>query len=344
MEGMEMKVLVTGNLGYNGCPVVELLEKQGHEVVGIDTEYFKSNFMSLANSAPTKQLSCDIREIQEEQLSGIDAVVHLAALSNDALGEIDKSLTDEINFKASVRLAKLAKKAGAIKFIYASSCSVYGISDPSQYATETSPLNPLTAYAKAKINTEKEIEKLHDDHFTIVNMRNATMHGVSPKLRLDLVVNNLVASAYIYDKIKILSDGTPWRPLLSVSDFANFIHLFLKKEKPSHITYNIGFTKENYRILELGNIISQITGAEVDVNKNKTPDERSYRVSFERLESEFGEDPIDDVPSSVKKLKLAYEENGLSEDIFNSSKYFRIRTLKELINNGSLNHELKWAK
>jgi len=262
-------------------------------------------------------------------------------LSNDALGELDPKLTKDINEEASINLAKLCKKNNVKKFIYASSCSVYGIQDPKESAAENSPLKPLTAYAKAKLGTEMELIKMHSPEFKVIIMRNATMHGISPKLRLDLVLNNLTACAHIFKKVKILSDGSPWRPLLSITDFANIILLFLEND-PKDIIYNIGFDEENFQIKDLGQMVSKTMKVPLEINPNNTPDERSYRVTFSKLKEEFPNLKIkESAEKSIKELQKYYQKYNLSEADFSGVKYFRIRTLKDLISMGIIDSKLK---
>lgn len=339
------KILITGNLGYNGAAVVKCLNENGYSTIGLDIHYYQNNLYKDPLCLPKEQVIKDVREINDsdfqDKLKDVDAVVHLAALSNDALGELNPQLTMAINRDASINLARLSKKYGVKRFIFASSCSVYGIQDPKEAATETSPLNPLTAYAKAKVETETELVKMHSPEFSVVIMRNATMHGISPKMRLDLVLNNLMASAHISQKVKILSDGSPWRPLLSITDFANVVSLFLEADLKD-IIYNVGFDEENYQIKDLGKMISRKLGIPLEINPNNTPDERSYRVSFKKLKEEFPNLGLkQSVKESLWELKQYYERYGLSGEDFSSSKFFRIRNLKELISRGIVDSELK---
>lgn len=337
-----MKVLVTGNLGYNGTWVVKTLKEKGHKVTGLDTHYYQSCFFDIGGFLPDAQIVKDIREVSAEDLKDLDAVVHLAGLSNDALGELDPSHTEEINFKATVKLAELAKECGVNKFVFASSCSVYGIQDPSMAATEDSALEPLTAYAKAKVHAENYLKQMSGEGFKVYIMRNATMHGVSTRLRLDLVVNNLVAAAFVYKKVKVLSDGSPWRPLLSIKDFAAAVAIFLEQGAKETI-YNIGFNEENYQVKQLGEMVSLATGAPLEINLSKTPDERSYRVSFAKFQNEFPEFKAQcSVPDSIKELIDAYKKYNLSEKDFTEDRFFRIRTLKTLLAGGRLKSDLRW--
>lgn len=335
-------VLVTGNLGYNGSWVVKTLLEKGYSVVGLDNDFYSDCFFDYYEFAPQVQLKKDIRAVQKQDLAGIDFIVHLAALANDALGELSPETTFQINHQATVNLALLAKQAKVKKFIFASSCSAYGLQESAQLANENSSLNPLTAYAKAKVLAENDLQKLHSSDFQVVVMRNGTMHGLSPKLRLDLVVNNLTALAYIYKKVKILSDGTPWRPLLSVKDFADIV-LFLLENNCRHIVYNVGFNEENYQVKDIGEKVAQLTGAALEINKEKTPDERSYRVDFSRLLAEFPQLKTGlSVADSIKNMFLSFQENNLTESDFQSPKYFRIRTLKEHLAQGRLDQNLLW--
>jgi len=335
------RVLITGNLGYNGVWVTSLLKRAGHWTIGLDCDYYEHRLFDSDDFAPDEQVLKDLREVEAADLEEIDAIVHLAALSNDATGELNPDLTFQINHRAGVRLARLAKEAGVRKFVYASSCSIYGISDSDCPVTEEAPLAPLTAYARAKVEAEAELLRLHDEAFQVVIMRNATMHGVSPKLRLDLVLNNLAACAYLDRRVKILSDGSPWRPLLSVLDFARAVLLFLDY-RVAHTVYNVGFSRENYQVKCLGEMIARLTGAKLDINPAKTPDERSYRVDFTRFQNEFPEFRIQmPVRASILNLVAAYERYGLTQEDFCGPKYFRIRALKDLMARGVVDENLE---
>ncbi len=338
-----MRVLVTGNLGYNGTWIVKILKERGHEVIGLDTHYYEPCFFDIGDFLPHSQTVKDVREVSAEDLKNIDAVVHLAGLSNDALGELNPALTDEINCRATIKLAELAKAGHVKKFIFTSSCSAYGIQDPRAAADEDSPLLPLTAYALAKVKAEESLRELADRRFKVLIMRSATMHGVSTKLRLDLVVNNLVAYAHLYNKVKILSDGLPWRPLISVQDFARAVALLLEREA-GQIVYNVGFNEENYQIRQLGEMISLVTGAPLLINSSKTPDERSYRVSFDRFLKEFPDFTAQcTVKESMPALIAAYKKYNLNEKDFWEDKFFRLRALKTLLAKGRLNNDLRWS-
>jgi len=335
------RVLITGNLGYNGVWVTHILKRAGHRTIGLDCDYYEHRLYDGDDFAADHQIGKDIRALEETDLDGIDVVVHLAALSNDATGELNPDLTAQINQEATVRLARLARQQGVRKFVYASSCSIYGISDSESPVTEEAPLAPLTAYARAKVGAEAALRALHNDTFRVVIMRNATMHGVSPKLRLDLVLNNLAASACLYHEVKILSDGSPWRPLLSIVDFARAVLLFLDYDV-QHVVYNVGFGQENYQVKTLGGMISTLTGARLEINPGRTPDERSYRVDFSRFQREFPEFKMRmSARESARSLLAAYETYGLTPEDFTGPKYFRIRALKDLMARGLLDANLE---
>lgn len=340
-------ILVTGNNGYIGVVMTKLLMESSYEVKGVDINYYKGCEFSPQMVYPTKQIVKDIRDIDERDLEGVTAVIHLAALSNDPLGEINPNLTYEINYLASVKLASLCKKVGVERFIFASSCSIYGRRSDNKPVTEEDKINPLTTYAKTKIMAEKEISKLADESFHPTFMRNATVYGASPNLRLDLVVNNLVAWAYLTGKINIMSDGTPWRPIIHVEDFCGAFLAVLEApiEKIHNQVFNVGINEENYQIKDIGEEIARVVpNCEVRILNKTGPDERSYCVNFSKIKQTLPEfNPKWNLRRGVEELYEAYKKFRLSLDGFNSSKYFRVRWIKNLIDIGRLNSELKWT-
>jgi len=336
-------VLVTGNLGYNGAGVVRTLREAGHHVVGVDTEYFRAKLYDDGLFQPDEQLRKDVRRMTADDLTGIDTIVHLAGLSNDALGEIDPCLTNEINADATLTLARLAKSNGVRKFIFVSSCSIYGIHDPKEMATEDSPVAPLTAYARAKVDAENGLLPLHDPSFHVGIMRCATMHGPAPRLRLDLVVNKFVARALAEGDVHTLSDGAPWRPLLSVDDFARITRRFVEHDL-EHVVYNVGFDDENHQVRDIARAVSDYLGVPLDINPTPTPDERSYRVSFRRLRDEFPTlRPVLPLRNSIAALAALYSVNGLTKEDFRGPSYVRMRTLRDLLERGALTPSLYWS-
>lgn len=273
------RILVTGSEGYIGTVLMSQLIEKGYQVIGLDTCYY-----SKPNSQvkPYPLIKKDIRKIQKKDLIHIDAIIHLAALSNDPLGEINPSITKDINYKATIKLATLAKKVGVKRFLFSSSCSIYGIAK-NGVVNESSTVNPLTEYAKSKILSEKSLKKLADNTFCVGLLRNSTVYGSSPALRSDLVVNNLVLSALIHNNIKMLSDGTPWRPLIDVRDLANIFIEFLivRKDKINGRIINIGFSENNLQVKEIAHIIhQQLTKTKISFNMNMASDSRSYKVDF----------------------------------------------------------------
>ncbi|MFC2170120.1 NAD-dependent epimerase/dehydratase family protein [Acidobacteriota bacterium] len=339
-------ILVTGNSGYIGTVMTDFLQKSSYKVVGLDCNYYKGCEFFSPNSMPFKQILKDIRDINEQDLEGISDIVHLAALSNDPLGEINPALTHEINYFASLKLAKLAKKSGVNKFILASSCSLYGIASDNKPIREEGRLNPITAYAKSKVQAEQDISKLADNNFHPVFMRNATVYGVSPNMRLDLVVNNLVAWAYLTGKVTIMSDGTPYRPVIHVEDFCRAFYAVLKApvEKIHNQAFNVGIDKENYQVKEIADQVEKIVpDCQVEILNKTGPDERTYRVEFSKIKKtlKFFQ-PNWDVKKGIKDLYVTYKNFNLNNRDFRSTKYFRIRWLDYLIQNKKLNSDLRW--
>src|SRR6476646_3950200 len=281
-----MKVLVTGTEGYLGSLFAPLLMKQGHEVIGVDTGYYKVGWLYNATDLTAKTLNKDIRHITAEDLQGVDAIVHMAELSNDPTGQLSPNITYDINHKGSVRLAELAKAAGVRRFVYMSSCSVYGVAT-GQDVTEESEVNPQTAYAICKTLVERDLQPMADDNFSPTFMRNATAFGASPRMRFDIVLNNLAGLAWTTKEIKMISDGTPWRPLVHALDIAKALLCVL--EAPRDIIhnqiFNVGDTAHNYRVKEIAEIVADIfTGCQLSFGAN-VADNRSYRVSFEKINS-----------------------------------------------------------
>jgi nucleoside-diphosphate-sugar epimerase len=281
-------------------------------------------------------------------LDGVDAIVHLAAISNDPMGKQFENVTFDINYQASVDLAKKAKMAGVKSFVFASSCSMYGAAE-NQPRTEGSPLNPLTAYAKSKVHTEKDLQALADQSFKVTCLRFSTACGMSDRLRLDLVLNDFVAAAVASKQITILSDGTPWRPLIHVKDMAKAIQWAAFRGIDNGgpcLSVNVGSNQWNYQVRQLAEAVAQVVpGVAVSINKNAMPDKRSYRVNFDlfkRLAPEY--QPEMDLKSAIKELKNALEQMGFKDTNFRDSNYMRLKVLINLRNNGYLSEELKWCK
>ncbi len=326
-----MKVFVTGHKGYIGAHVVSILKTAGHDVTGCDIglfdgcEFFKSE-------KPQQEISKDIRLIREGDLKGHDAVIHLAALSNDPMGDIDPALTLSINYEASVNLAQLAKKAGIPKFLFSSSCSIYG-KGSTEYLSETDATSPLTPYAISKIKAEADISRLASEGFSPVFLRNATAFGYSPALRIDLVVNNLLACAFTKNKIEIKSDGTPWRPFIHCIDIARAFKALL--EAPAEVSHNqvinIGSNDENYQVSEVANLVhGLIPSAEITYTGEHLNDPRNYKVNFDKLRTvipAFGiRHPL---KQGLQDLLEQYKDSNFRRADFESDRYIRLKILQK---------------
>ncbi len=339
-------VLLTGNTGYIGTVMTRFLKEESFDVVGLDIGWFENNnFFTVSDSSkPDRQIKKDIRNISEEDLEGIDAVVHLAGLSNDPLGEINHSLTDEINCRSTIKLAELCRKRKIARFIFASSCSIYGISSSEDFIAEEGIVHPLTSYAKAKVEAERGLAQLADDNFHPVFMRNATVYGVSPRLRLDLVVNNLSAWAYLTKEIAIKSDGTPWRPIVHIEDFcAAFVAALKAPADKIHCeAFNVGINEENYRVSEIAfEVQKNIAGSKVKILNETGGDERSYRVDFSKIRRVLPDfKPRWNVKRGISELLDAYTKHNLTLDDFNAGKYFRIKTIKSFMGSGKMDKRL----
>jgi len=291
---------------------------------------------------PTQQLTKDIRGVEVSDLKGVKAVVHLAGLSNDPLGELDPRLTLDINYKASVRLAEIAKAAGVERFLFSSSCSMYGASG-GEVVDETGELDPMTVYAKSKVKVERDVKRMVDDNYSAVFLRNATIFGYSPRLRLDLVVNNLSASGYLNGVIEVLSDGTPWRPNLHVRDCANaFIFLMLEPaETVSGQAYNIGMDESNMQVKDIASKVGdKISGAKVEIKGVGSPDERTYKVSFASMAG-LGWKGEYSVEDGVEEIIRAFKKWGLTTEDFVGGRYNTLHRYKEMIEQGIMDKELR---
>ena len=340
-----MKILLTGSRGYIGSVMAPFLVRAGHEVVGVDTDlYRRSSFGEWKDTIETWPK--DVRSLETRDLAGFDAVIHLAALSNDPLGDLNPQLTYDINHLASVRLAALAKEAGVARFAFASSCSNYGAAGDAP-VNEESELNPVTAYGESKVRVERDVIKLADDSFSPTFLRCATAYGVSPRLRFDIVLNNLVAWAFTSGKVMLKSDGSPWRPIVHIEDISRafLAVLSVPRERVHAQAFNIGRNDQNYRIREIAEIVKEtVPGCEIAFADDAGPDKRNYRADFSkvaRLLPEF--QPQWDARKGAKQLHDAYRAIGLELSDFEGPRYRRIDQIKQLMAAGELGPDLRWS-
>jgi len=351
MSSSFKRILITGNTGYVGPAVLRQL-RQSHPrvtLIGLDNGYFAhclTNADALPEVTADIQYFADIRRLPADVLQGVDAIVHLAAISNDPMGNAFEEVTYDINFQASVDLARQAKAAHVKAFIFASSCSMYGLADDTP-RKETSPLNPLTAYAKSKVRTEAELQRLAGEGFAVTCLRFATACGMSPRLRLDLVVNDFVACAVASRRITILSDGTPWRPLIHVRDMARAIDWAIGRgEAHGHfLAVNAGCNAWNYQVKQLAEAVTRvIPGVRISINKDAPPDNRSYRVDF-GLYQELApmHQPEVDLLTTIRELEAGLESMGFRDANFRGSTYMRLEVLKRLREKGLIDGNLAWT-
>jgi nucleoside-diphosphate-sugar epimerase len=339
-----VKVLVTGHNGYIGAVMVPMLKDAGHQVIGFDNYLFED----CAFGPDVQNVSAirkDIRDVQTSDLKGFDAVIHLAALSNDPLGDLNPECTYDINHLASVRLARLAKEAGVPRFLFSSSCSLYGVAGD-EMLKENATFNPVTPYGISKVRVETDVSKLADKHFSPTFLRNATAYGVSPKLRGDLVVNNLVAFAYATGEALISSDGTPWRPLVHIEDISRafLAVLHAPRELVHNEALNVGRTEENYQIRDVAEMVQDVvTGSRITYAEGGGPDPRCYRVNCDKLAQILPEfKPQWTVRRGIEQLYNSYKAYGLTLEEFLGTKYMRIKHLQKLRNEGRLDTTLRW--
>ncbi len=340
-----MRVLITGHNGYIGTVLAPMAQAAGHDVVGLDSDLFSR--CTFGDGMPTiPSITKDIRDVEMSDLEGFDAILHLAGLSNDPLGDLDPQLTHEINTVASVRLARMAKLAGVPRFVFSSSCSTYGAAGD-RMLDESAAFNPVTPYGISKVRVEREVSELADDRFTPVFLRNATAYGVSPRLRFDLVLNNLVAWAFTTGEVYMKSDGTPWRPIVHIEDISRafLAALHAPRQAVHNRAFNVGITEENYQIRDLAEIVREtVPGCRIEYAPDGGPDKRCYRVDcglIARTLPEFR--PQWNARRGAQELYRAYQKVGLALEDFEGPRYKRIDHIKHLMAKQALDSSLRWC-
>jgi nucleoside-diphosphate-sugar epimerase len=341
-----VKVLLTGADGYIGAILGRYLLERGLDVVGADTGYYRQGWLYPYGGPRPKMLTKDIRELDADDLKGFDAVAHLAELSNDPLGQQDPGLTKEINHVGSLRLADLARKAGAKRFVYMSSCSVYGVGSPDKTLDETAPVNPQTAYAECKAMVERDLAPLAGDDFEPCFLRNATAYGASPRQRFDIVLNDLCGLAWTTKEIKLMSDGTPWRPLAHVLDISQAVHqsLIAPGEQIRGQIFNVGSNDQNYRVIEIAKIVAEeFPGCGLSVGQ-PSADNRSYRVNFDKIQRVLPNFKCEwTAEKGARQMRELFERIGMTREVFTAEPYTRVKMLLKLRQLKLLDDKLFWS-
>ncbi len=341
-----MRVLVTGHDGYIGTVLVPLLQASGHEVVGLDSHlYGGCTFGSPPDPIPA--IRCDVRDVTADQLRGFDAVLHLAAISNDPVGDLNPETTLDLNYRGTSHLGRVAKQAGVERFVFSSSCSLYGAGGQ-DVLDESAAFHPVTPYGESKVLAEQALSALADDDFSPTYLRNATAYGVSPRLRGDLVVNNLTAYAFLTGEVLLKSDGTPWRPLVHIEDIARAFVASIEAERTAvhDEAFNVGRADENYRIREVAQIVEDVVpNSRVALADSAGPDLRNYRIDISKIQRHLPAfKPEWTVRAGVEELYEAYQRNGLTSEMFHGPALSRIRHVASLIEEGQLDDLLRWRE
>ena len=339
-----MKVFVTGTEGYIGSVLAPMLVQHGHDVHGVDTGFYVNGWLYDPGYGPFPTETRDIRDITVRDLEGFDAVVHMAELSNDPLGQFNPHVTHNINHLGSVSLAEAAREAGVPRFVYTSSCSVYGLGEDG-YRTEESQTNPQTAYAECKVLVERDVGQMAADDFSPTFLRNATAFGPSPRMRFDIVLNNLAGLAWTTGKIALTSDGSPWRPLVHVADICEAIRCALEapRDRIHNEIFNVGNTEHNWQVREIAEFVAQaLPGCDLTIGSSDG-DNRSYRVSFDKIASQLpGFRAGRDAASGARELMDVFRRIDMDEATFTSAPFTRLKQLRSHIEAGSLDRELRW--
>jgi nucleoside-diphosphate-sugar epimerase len=338
------RILLTGHAGYIGSVMTPMLVARGYDVVGLDTGYFETcNLVAAPGAIPV--IHRDLRDVTMEDLRGFDGVIHLAALSNDPIGNLSERWTAEINEQGSIRLAQLAREAGVERFLFSSSCIMYGVSS-NDFVDETAPLSPQTVYARSKVLAEQGIGALATEGFAPTFLRNGTVYGLSPRMRFDTVLNNLVGMAATTGRIVVHSDGTPWRPVVHVEDVCRAFMAIL--EAPIDLVrneaFNVGTDELNHQVIDLARwAVDAVPGAELELRASPDADQRTYRTDFGKFKRAFPEFRWEwNAAAGARDLAARFADVGLTADLFNSPRFTRLRWLRQLIDGGQLDHDLRW--
>ncbi len=346
VEGVElsMKILVTGTDGYLGCLLAPQLLARGHDVVAVDTGYYKNGWLYAGIDASPLTLAKDMRELTVQDLHGVDAVVAMAELSNDPVGDLVGPITFDINHKGSVHVARVAKEAGVRRFVYMSSCSVYGVADGT--VDETSPVNPQTAYGECKCFTEQDLWRMRDENFHPTALRNATAFGASPRQRFDIVLNNLAGLAWTQQRIAMTSDGTPWRPMVHALDICKAVMMVLEAplEKVSGEVFNVGSNENNYTVRQIAETVAEeFPGCELSFG-DPGQDNRSYKVNFDKIHRVLGFTCDWDLAAGAKQLHDVFTSVALDDETFTGRGHTRLKQIKYLVQTGQVDRQLFWKK
>jgi nucleoside-diphosphate-sugar epimerase len=339
-----MRLLVTGTEGYLGNLLAPVLMDAGHDVLGVDTGFYREGSLYRPGYATARTLDLDIRDIEAHHLEGIDAIVHMAELSNDPVGQLSPTITHEINHQGSVKLAETAKAAGVTRFVYTSSCSVYGIATGDNINESTEP-NPQTAYAECKVLVERDVGAMADDNFSPTFLRNATAYGASPRMRFDVVLNNLSGVAYTTNKIAMLSDGSPWRPLVHGLDIAKAIRCAVEapREAVHGEIFNVGNTDHNYQVREIAEFVAEaFPNAELSFG-DADADNRSYKVNFDKIASSLPGFSTDwDAPKGAQQLATLFSQIDLTSEIYEHRAFTRLKMLQHLLGTSQIDESFYW--